>query len=217
MLQCPLLLLFFWSYELPSLSNATMLQSVRYYIQHLLTVCMHVMSSQVNMLCQVHLSVINMYHLLLLFMYKLIMSSWCSWASYLIYIHFFLLINNIHPEYATKSITWGKFYFCLSHVNSKPYQPVTYLSWSGPCLPFYRPCAAVCGHVCWCIVGDDAVWFVITWYMPEDSCLALLGGVTWLLSSPQHYMMHYYKSYVPLGLLYMTWVFCHALLALSYI
>ena len=49
-------------------------------------------------------------------------------------------------------IAWGK-----------PYQSVTYLSWTGPCLTFYRAWAAFCGHV-FCHIIRWWVWFVFTLY-----------------------------------------------------
>ena len=74
--------------------------------------------------------------------------------------------------------------FCLSCVNSKPYQSVTYSSWSGSYVTFYRAWATFCSHICShvaSVMGSDlsshamclylASWF---WWM----------RVTLLLSSP---------------------------------
>ena len=86
------------------------------------------------------------------------------------------LLTNFILSMLQRGVTWGKFYFCLSHVNSEAYQCFIYLSWSVPYLTFFRAWGASYGNVCWHVVSGLAVWFVITCYMPQASCQSLFGG-----------------------------------------
>ena len=73
-------------------------------------------------------------------------------------------------------VMWGKFYFCLSHVNSQLYQYAAYLPWHDPYLTSNRACAALCDNVCRYNVGCAAFWWVNAFNMPVSGFLTLLNG-----------------------------------------
>ena len=59
------------------------------------------------------------------------------------------------------------------------------------------------------------VWFVITCYVPISSFLVLKNGSNIITFPPSLFEVFYHEPYVPLNLLYMIYIFHHALLVLS--
>ena len=80
-------------------------------------------------------------------------------------------------------ITWGKYYFCTSCVDSKSYRPMVYLPQYSPDFTSYRACAAINGRV-WHTVNCGAIWLVIACSILVTSLLTLLYGVILSLSPP---------------------------------
>ena len=87
-----------------------------------------------------------------------------------IFVLFTYLLSILTLSMLTWSIKWGKLYFCLSHINPKPYCSDLGLvsPFMGLGLLFMVMFAGV--------ITSDAVWFVITYNMPKVCFLTLLDG-----------------------------------------
>ena len=166
-----------------------------------------------SMHLSVYASVICSFYL---FVFYTTVVTWWAWVFYLICFYFAGLLNNNFTTSIYDLYTMlGKFYFCLSCVNSKPYQSVAYSPWSTPKFTTNRAWAYFYGNVSWHIVNSDSVQLVIACTMHSTGLLALHHGGIMISFSPHHSLLPSHDPHVPLNLLCMTWVFYCAPLVLA--
>ena len=140
------------------------------------------------------LQVIMLYQWMCIYTYHWLILSICVLMYYeflvllgifLVYFHFLACLLTIFtPSMLQRSIIWGKLYFCLSYVNSKPYWHVTYSSLSGLCLTFTG--LELLFVVMFVGILSVVMQLGLLWHAICSQLAALLCwvGLTWLFSSP---------------------------------